>query len=254
MQMIIAVRKLDFVRLVELGEDAVRFGKISGDNRLLVTAMRWHGDTYKNYYYQPKTAITIYNDALKCGDISLLNKADIYIGLAVAYAQNHTEEDYETEAQKYAELAQMTMPEYPEQDPLFRFIRTGQSEIDQRVGKVYLILAKRFPTKKEYAQWAYDAYEKATSKQSLSISYRCQALINKADAALGIGKMYSYLDCLEEGVPIARQTDNQQRLIEAVTILQKAPRGWRNEKRYKDLDAIVREIMTPKGANDRTSL
>jgi hypothetical protein len=137
----------------------------------------------------------------------------------------------------------MTLPEHPELDPLYHIICTGQSELDQREGRVYLMLAEKFPANKEYAQLAHAAYMKSTGKPSLSVRYRSQALIHKAQAACIIADMDGYLDCLEEAVPIVRQIDSKQQIAQAVTVIQKAPRQWRNEQRYKEL----RKILTPSG-------
>ena len=71
--------------------------------------------------------------------------------------------------------------------------------------------------------------------------YRSQALINKAQAACIIRNMDGYLDCLEEGVPIVRQIGSAQQITQAVTVIQKAPRKWRTEERYKEL----RKMLTP---------
>lgn len=235
-QIIIAIRKINHARYKRLGSDIERFGGISGDGNIHALALGWHGVAY--YNSQPEKAITLFNDALKCGDdISLLNKADIYIGMAHAHAIDGNEKL----ARDFAQLAQMTIPDDPEFDPLYHLIRTGQSELDQRVGRVYIVLAEKFPGKDKYAQTAHDALKKSISKQSLDITYRSQALLYKAEAACVIENMDDYLDCLEEGVPIVGQTGNQQQIAKAVKILQKAPQGWRNEQRYKNL----RKMLTP---------
>jgi transcriptional regulator with XRE-family HTH domain len=236
LQIIIAIRKINHARYKRLGSDVVRFGEMSGDSNIHALALGWHGVLY--YNRQPEKATALFNDALKCGNaISLLNKADIYIGMAHAYAI----EGNEKLARDFAQLAQMTMPDDPELDPLYHLIRTGQSELDQRVGRVYLVLAEKFPGKDNYAETAYNACKESTSKQSLSTTYRSQALIYKAEAACVMKNMDDYLDCLGEGVPILKQTGNQQQIAKAVKILQKAPMGWRNEKRYIE----IRKILTP---------
>jgi hypothetical protein len=239
-QVKIAKRKLNFARRVSLGEDTVRIAEMSGDGNIHAMALSWHADTYKDGYHQPGTAIATFNDALKCGDgISSLNKADIFVGLAIAYALDSTQDNYETKARDYAEQAHMMMPDDPELDPLYRLIRTGQAELNMHEGRMYLILAEKFPAKK-YAQMAFDAFSKSMSIQPLDIGYRCQTLIHRADAARATGDMDNYLNCLGEGVPIARQTDSEQHIAKAVTIIQKAPRKWRNEQRYIELCKILK--------------
>jgi hypothetical protein len=243
-QMNIVGYKLKFSQRETFGLDAVRFGGISGDRNLHAMALGWHGRTYTFCYDQPGKAIAIFNDALPLlNENALLGQADIYIGLALAYAMDTTQDDYETKAREYVAQAHMAMPDHPELDPLYHCIRTGQSEIDRIEGDVYFILAKHFPTQKEYAQMAYDAYMKSTSKQSLSKEYRSRALIHKAEAACCIDDMGQYLDCLEEGVRIALQIGIDHQISQAVTVLQKAPRKWRNEQRYIELGKILKPTI-----------
>jgi hypothetical protein len=129
----------------------------------------------------------------------------------------------------------------PRLGPLYRLIELGQSELDRREGDMYLILAKHFPSQNEYAQLAYGAYERSTSEQAIDQRNLGYALIHKADAARAIGDMRHYLDCLEKGVRIALQMGIDRQIGKAVTIIQKAPRAWRNEQQYIDL----RKILTP---------
>ncbi len=245
-QMIIATHKPNYARRKRLGTDAVRFGEMSGDRDLYATALGWHGNMY--LYNQPETAIAILNRAIPClNNNAPLNQADIYMELARAHALDEKESDAEArKAREYALMARMAMPEYPEQYPLYRLIELGQSELDAREGRLYLILARRFPAKKEYVQLAYDALMKSTRNIPINKRSLAGILIAKAEAACVIKNMNQYFDCLEEGIPIVKQTGSQKQTAKAVATLQKAPRGWRNEQRYKDLDAIVREIMTPR--------
>jgi hypothetical protein len=236
-QMIIAGHKAKLARRETLGSDAVRFGAMSKDPNIHALALSWHGDTYKSYYCQPELAIANFTDALNCGDISLLNKAAISMDLAKAYALGGNEKL----ARDFVEKAHIAMPDNPELDPLYQCIRVGQSELDMIEGNVYLVLAKRFPAKTEYAQLAYNAFVKSTSRRSLSQLYRSQTLIQKADAARGIGERRYYLDCLEEGVHIALQIGSEHYIALAVTVLQKAPMKWRNEHQYVEL----RKLLTP---------
>ena len=139
----------------------------------------------------------------------------------------------------------VTMPDNPEADPLYPCIYTGQAELDLHEGKTNLILAKRFPSKKAYAQRAYDAFVKSMSQEAMCTEYRCNALVRQADAARCVGNMDHFFGGLEEGLRIARQIGDQEHITIIITVLQDTPRGWRKEKRYKDLDAMIREIMTP---------
>jgi len=247
-QIIIATTyKADHKRRVSLGNDMVLIGKTSGDKNLHTLAIAWHANTYTNCYCQPRTAISILNSALpEIADTSSLNKSSTYMELLSACALDEKNTDKEaTKARDYLELAQMTMPDNPELDTLYPCIRLGQSELNMYEGNMYLILAKRFPSEKEYAKKAYESLEKATNQEAVDAGYRCMALMHQAEAASCINNMQHYFDCLEEALRIAIQREYQNLVTRIIFVLQKTPRRWRNEKRYKDLDAIVQEIMNP---------
>ena len=229
-QMSIATRRGDYGLREQLGSEVVDIAEMSGDADMHAMALGWHGDTYKWCLFQPKTAQALFKDALKCGDISPLNKASTFSDLALAYALDRDQK----KARKYIELAKMTMPTHPELDPLYRVIRTGQSEIDQRIGRAYLILAGYFP-KEKYAQWAYDTALESLSKPSLSLSHRGKILIQKANAARGVGRFDDFFSALEEGIPIVFHVDSKINKDAALKALGKTPDAWKNHQRYKDL-------------------
>jgi transcriptional regulator with XRE-family HTH domain len=229
-QMAIATRRGDYSVREQLGLDALDIAEMSGDGDIHAMVLGWHGDTYKYCLFQPKTAQAILKDALKCGEISPLNKASTYSDLALAYALDRNQK----KARDYIQLAQMVMPDHPEQDSLYRCIRTGQSEIDQRVGRVYLILAAYFP-KEKYAQMAYETALESLSKPSLSLSHRAEILIQKADAARGTKNFDEFVKGLKEGIPIAFQTDSKIDQDRARKVLGNAPDAWKSEQQYQDL-------------------
>jgi hypothetical protein len=246
-QIIIVTAKQDYKRRVSLGDDIVLIGETSGDKNLHALAIAWHANTYTNCYFQPETAISILNSALpQIEYTSSLNKSSIYMELFKACALDEKDTDKEaTKARKYLELAHMAMPDIPELDPLYPCISIGPSELNMYEGNMYLILAKRFPSEKEYAKKAYESLEKSTNQEALNTGYQCKALMHQAEAARCVNNMKHYFDCLEEGLRIAIQRGYQDLVTKIIFVLQKTPRGWRTEKRYKDLDAIFREIMTP---------
>jgi hypothetical protein len=247
LQIRIATRKEDYKRRVSLGSDIVLIGKASGDKNLHAMAAGWHGNTYVNCYFVPEAAIAIYKSILPfLTDVSPLNQADIYMGLATACALDENDADKEaTKTRDYITLARMAMPDNPEADPLYPGICMGQAELDLREGETNLILARRFPSKKEYTQRAYESLMKSASQEAMDIWYRSGTLIRQAEAALCVLNREQFFDGLEEGIHIAIQTGNQRLISRAVAVIQKAPLKWRNEKRYQDLDAIVQEIMRP---------
>ena len=229
--MSIAAHKLDYGARELFGLEAVRFGELSRDSNIHVIALGWHGNTYESCYHLPENAIATYNDALPhLSDDAPLSKVDIYIGLAKAYALDKNEK----KARDYLELAQTAMPEDPESAPLYRIIRTGQAELDERTGRVYHILAEKFPGE-GYAQMAYDTFEKSTNNHAISIGHRGHMLVQKADAARSIGDLDEYIKCLEEGVQTALRFGSKHRINKARGVLRKAPQSWKSEKKYQNL-------------------
>jgi transcriptional regulator with XRE-family HTH domain len=242
-QIKIATHKMDYKRRLSLGSEAVLLGEMSGDENLHVTAIGWHANTYVNCFSQPEVSLAILNNILpRLNDTAPLNRADIYMELAKAHALDEKDMDEgATKARDYIELAHSVMPENPELSPIFRLIDLGKAELNMREGKTYLTLAKRFPTHKEYGQKAHDIFAAASAENFLSAANQSGTLLHRADAARAIGNMDDYLDSLTEGARIVRQIDSHRGIAHAIRILQKAPRGWRNEQRYIEL----RKIMTP---------
>ena len=236
LQLEIAAHKEDYKRRVSLGSDAVLIGETSGDKNLHTIAAGWHSNTYLNYN-QPETAIDILNKALPhINNVSPLNQAAIYMELFRACVLDKKDADENAKkARDYVELAHMAMPEDPESDPLYQCIRVGQSELDKYEGKMYLVLAKRFPANKEYGQKAFDTLVKSTTKEAMDTGHRCDALIHQAEAARCVNNMTHYFDCLEEGSRIALYRGYQDLSTKIIFALQKTPRRWRNEQQYKDL-------------------
>src|SRR5436309_7668176 len=113
-----------------------------------------------------------------------------------------------------------------------------------REGKMYLILARRFPSQKKYAERAHDIFVESASRQFLNRINLGGMLIYKADAARAIGNMNDYLDCLTEGLCIALQIGSNREMTHAIAVIQSCPPRWRNEQKYKDLQKEVRRIMT----------
>jgi hypothetical protein len=245
LQILIATRKEDYRRRVSLGSDIVLLGESSGDSNLHAMAVGWHSNTYVNCYTQPETAFNHLNSVLPLiNDVSPLNQTDIYLELSTACALDERDTDKEaTRAHKYMELARIAMPDNPEADPLYQLIHTDQAGLDLREGKVNLVLARRFPSEKKYAQKAYESLVKSANKDTISPTGATR--IRLAEASLCILDMDQFFSGLEDGLSVAIQKHNQRQISRAIVVLQKTPRGWRSEKRYKDLDAIVREIMTP---------
>jgi hypothetical protein len=240
----LATRNFDYVGREVLCAEAVYFGRLSGNSGILATALEWQGGTYTYCYRQPQTAIPILNDALYSlnSETALLSRSAIYMDLSVAYAQDHTQDDFESNARKYAELARVNMPEYPELDPLYPCIQYGLSELDQLEGKAYLYLAEHLPGS-DYAQLAHDAFEKSISKQAMNRAYLGQALIHRADAARALGYMDECVTCLTDGFRIAVEVNNIKRLNQASGVISNVPPEWQRETAVQNLQKELSQAI-----------
>jgi hypothetical protein len=238
MQAFLSSRKLDYGIREILCAEAVRFGALSGNRRIYTVALEWQGYTYTNSasgYLHPQRAISIFEQALsRLGSDALLSKANISIGLALAYAQDNTLENYETKAREYAELARKTMPPLPEFDPFYRCIELGQSELDQLEGQMYLHLADR-SSNRSYAELARDLLEKSMNKQARNRSYRIGSLIKKADVARALGNMRDFVESLEQGLLIAQEIDSKRGMGEACDVMGRIPDKWQRETSVQNL-------------------
>jgi transcriptional regulator with XRE-family HTH domain len=232
LQINLATHKLNFAAREEFVEEAVNFGRISGNRDILASALEWQGNTYVYCYRQPERAIPIFNDALSyLGSDALLNKSKIYIYLAIAYAQVKDETNAkknEKLAQDYAKLARDTLPEHPELDPLYQCIDLGPSELDQLEGRMYLALAEKL-SNTQHARNAYDVFEKATSKQNIANRWLAQTLILKADAARSLNKMQEFEIALRSALDIAIKINSRKRMSEIHDVIGRIPLSWQGE-------------------------
>ena len=239
MQIILDMHRLDFVARETHCAEAVHFGRLSDNPLSLATALFWQGTTYISCYHQPQKAIPILEHALSCiGDNALLSRSTIYSGLSIAYAQDHTQDDFESNARGYAELAHMTMPDFPELDPFYPCFDMGHSELDQWTGRMYLALAGNFP-KGGYAQDAYNAFENAASKHTMTGRWLSQTLIHQADAARALGNMNGFVGDLTEGYRIGVEIKSLKRLSEAGALIGRVPTEWRRETDVQELQKDI---------------
>jgi transcriptional regulator with XRE-family HTH domain len=239
MEIILAKRELDFVGCELHGGEAVRFGRLSGNPIALATALDWQGNTYIYCYRQPQTAIPMFNDALaSIGSDAPLNRSSIYSNLSIAHAQHGDE----AKARDYIELAWATMPQSPEQAPFYQCVRLGTSELEQFEGRTYLILAEHFPHH-GYAQKAYSAFEKSTSKKAINRTSLGVAMIRRADAARQLDEMGDFIDCLTNGVRIAIENRSKNRINEAYEVMGRIPAEWQKESAIQNLQKDISQAL-----------
>jgi transcriptional regulator with XRE-family HTH domain len=255
-QMILATWRNDAAGRARLCIDAVRFGRITGNPFAIATALDWQGSTYICLYRQPQLAIDLFNDAISGIGTSvgssdaMLNRSSIYSGLAIAHAQKRSETDAKENrklAFDYIELAYKTMPSKPELEPFSRSISMGTSELDQSAGEMYLFLAEHFPND-GYGKLAYELFNSSLSKQALSMGYRGQTLIRKADSCIAVGKMDEYEACMREGLTIAIKINSHKRMSEIDDVVSHIPPKWQRETAiqtlHKDITHAQRKLIT----------
>ena len=235
MQIILDTHRLDYGAREIHCVEAVRFGELSSNRDMLVSALFWQGGTYIYCYRQPETAIPILNNALThLGSDALLSRSAICTDLSIAYAQQGDE----IGAMKYAEMARNVMPKVSELDPLRQCIMRGPAELDKLVGKVCLYLAEYFPDS-DYAQSAHDAFDKSISKQAMNQALLGQAYIMKADAARALGYMDECVTCLTDGFHIGDEIKSLKRLMEASDVIGNMPEKWQQETAVQDLQKDI---------------
>jgi transcriptional regulator with XRE-family HTH domain len=246
MQILLATRKLDFVARELYCTEAVHFGQLSGSQDILAIAQGWQGNTYTFCYCQPQRAIPIFNNVLANfnREMSKLTRSALYSNLSIAHAQHKDEKkakNHEKLARDYAELARTTMPEHPELEPYHQCNYFGPSELDQMEGMTFLHLSKILP-QHGYAQMAYDAFDKATSKQALDEGYLSGSLIKKADAACALGVLDHFIECLRRGLVIASKIGSLRRLSETHDVLSHIPEKWLKEAAIKNLQQDLAQV------------
>jgi transcriptional regulator with XRE-family HTH domain len=256
-EMIMATLRNDAPERRKLATDAVRYGRLSRNPFALAVAQDWQGSTIIYFYRQPERAINIFHDALAGIEKSLgssdamLNRSSIYSGLAIAHAQiqdeTHAKENRKL-AESYIELAYRTMPSNPELEPFYQGVRMGTSELDQYAGRTHLFLSERFPHDR-YGRMAFDAFSNSVNKPSLSLGYRGQALIRRADGAIAIGERDEYESSMREGLSIAIKINSPRRFSEMHDVSSRIPEKWQNEtlisNLHDDIAEAQRALITP---------
>jgi transcriptional regulator with XRE-family HTH domain len=243
--MMLAHRNLDYASRKKFGADAVRFGRISGNPLYIATALDLHGNTFIHCYHQPQKAIDLFKEALnELGSDASLNRSSLYSQLSIAYSMIK-DKTYAKENEKlsrdYAKLARNTMPTYPESDPLYRFILMGTAELDQFEAGMNLFLARRFPGS-DYGKLAYELFNNSLEKPAMNETYRSQAYIWKADAAIVQNKMHEFEESLRDGFDIAARINNQANLNKIHAVISHIPQEWRGETLIKTLQSDISQV------------
>ena len=138
-------------------------------------------------------------------------------------------------------MARETMPTFPEFDPLYRLIRMGTSELDQFEAECISFLAERSPNR-DYGETAYNLFNNSLEKESMSVGYRSQALIRKADACIVQNKMHEFEESLRSGFDIAARNNHQGHLSLVHEVVSHIPQKWKNETLIQDLRADISQV------------
>jgi hypothetical protein len=247
MQISLANRSLNFIERETHCIEAIHFARLSGNQDLLALARYWYGDTFTYCYHQPQTAIDILNNVLSKlnNESSVFIRRAIYSDLSIAHAQIEDEtnvKENEEMSREYAEMARLTIPTYPELDPLYKYVRVGSSELDQFEGKSCLYLAERTHNRR-YAQLAHDAFDKSISKHPNGKGYLVQAYIRRADAARALGDMNGCVKDLADGFRVGVEIDSLIKLTQASDVIGRMPDEWKQETSVQKLQkAIIHTI------------
>ena len=227
---VLAMHRMDLVGRELAMIEAMKFGKITGDPHIRITAMLYQAYTYVFMSPpRPSKAIPIFLEALRLVDSqACLLQSDAYSGLANAYAQDN-DQDAALEALSQAEAL---MPKYPEQDQSFLYADHGWPEFYLWKSRAYLNLTG-FST--DYFQQAYDVFMLPDNSSGATTRSASMIAILQADAARGLGHMDHFIELLERGMFLAIEIDSQQRINEAHDVMGRIPTKWQKETAIQNL-------------------
>ena len=231
LQALLAMHRLDYMSCEIYLASAIQLARLSRNRRLLMTSLTNRGNICVYHLADTERAKPLFEEGMRLLDgNALLNKAQLSMGLASVYALDG-DEDKATGLIKQAKVA---MPTCPELDPFYRLIDFGLQDFDRYEGRIYLYLAEQI-SNKDYADKAYKAFLRGASKQATSNRSQSQTLIHLADASLILDDFRKFVECLEQGIDIAKEINSQIRKHEASIVLGKAPEAWKNERKYENL-------------------
>ena len=233
LQAIAAMHRLNFTAREGHCKDAIRYSKISGDNKLQAAALMYLGYTL-SFCYQPRRperAIPVFLEGLHVlGNGNSLLRSDILMGLGEAYAQCNDEQN----ALHYLGLAHDHFPSDPELDPSYTYAECGLTTLYQWEGKTYLELLEYQPDR-GYQRRASDALLQSIDATSLSTRCTSETIIYQADAARALGELEVYSNNLTQAATMAIEIGSKKRYNEALQVYQKTPEKWFTEPLIQEL-------------------
>lgn len=208
---------------------AVQYSRLSGDQSLLIPALRGLGTTYyyKGQYLQ---ALHTYRDALDAlqhmENASPLLQACVYMSLAVAYAHVDQSQD----AFAYLERAHEVFPDHPEVDPDFSHVEFDHSQMILWEGVTRSRLGQ--------TQQTFDIFNQIGQSLTVSGRLRVEILNQQAKTAILSGNLEQGSTYVEAGILGAKALGSQRRYSEAYANFQQMRLLWPQEKQVMALGEL----------------
>lgn len=212
---------------------ALHYSEIAEDSSSLVAALISLAST--SYYdNNPIKAASIYQKALLHLDrIPPLQRARLFIELAVVYAQQGQEQ----EALHFMDLAQKAYPKHPEDDPSFLYAEFSPASMILEEGLTHLALAQHYPDR-VYGKKAWSTFARIKGPQlGVPVPSRIffEIVNQQAETALVLRDQELLRTYLEKGLQGANALSSKQRRREAIEIYKKAQNIWPRESSLKEL-------------------
>jgi transcriptional regulator with XRE-family HTH domain len=232
LQVVLFTHRMDFSNAQIACTEAVRYGELTGDVRLLSQALMYQGYTYIiRPMPMPNRAIPLFLEALRLinGSAAFLQQCDASVCLATAYAISGNETQALI-ALRQAETAFFAHPD--SRQDLDWLYGHGLPEFSVQKGKAFLHLAPHFP-ESNYFQGAYDVF--ASDNGLYTTRSIANLAVLQADAARGLGDMDECIKHLERGTHLAIKIDSKRRMSEASSVISRIPEKWQHETVIRNL-------------------
>lgn len=210
------------------GKQAIQYSQLSEDQSLLVTALKSFGNTYYHRGQYPQ-ALQVYQDASQhIENVSPLQQACIYMGLAAAYAHLNQSQ----EAFTYLGLAHNVFPDHPEKDSSFAYVEFDLSQMILWEGIIRSQLGQ--------TQQALDIFNQtAQPVNAVSERIRVEIINQQAKTAIFAGDIEKSSTFVEAGFKGARALGSQRRYNEAYENFRQMSLLWPQEKRVTALGELL---------------
>lgn len=221
----------DLAARYTLSEQALLYARLSGDENLLVSALRQIAVTF-DYQESPVKALQTYQQAIPLlPNVSPLLRSRMYAGLAGAYAQVEQQQ----EAIRFIQLAYEHFPEHPESDPSVLHADTNYFII---VGWDALIHTTINQPMKAWQILTHSHHSSLFTGKPLPEKTWIEILNYQAEALLYMKELEQCGLILEEAVHASRTLNSERRYSESFAVYQKMRVIWPHEKPTKVLGEL----------------